>query len=293
MSDTRQEICSKIFQNKMATWSNFECQKWMKGSNASCLCQEQLKMEAMLFSDIFDNVGKKTISKIVEDFEKERKQVLTDASHLIFEEMGGQEGKRRGRKDIPPKDYFPKDQTELKMIKVKENMQTECEMCDILLSTNMAVMNHMQNKHADALKKAFSKEVLRRVESHRKYLDWLKKDHIIVNIMTSNHKDMNKEQVKEVAENHDESCFKITKDRTSGSDIIETKRTIIVPQRNGTERKTVVKYQLANITTRTRESENDDKSELGKRKHSEAERKQAKKITNILVIQASKSILLA
>ena len=192
----------------------------MKGSNASCLSQEQLKMEAMLFSDIFDNVGKKTISKIVEDFEKERKQVLTDASHLIFEEMGGQEGKRRGRKDIPPKDYFPKDQTELKMIKVKENMQTECEMCDILLSTNMAVMNHMQNKHADALKKAFSKEVLSRVESHRKYLDWLKKDHIIVNIMTSNHKDMNKEQVKEVAENHDESCFKITKDRTSGSDII-------------------------------------------------------------------------
>ena len=67
----------------------------------------------------------------------------------------------------------------------------------------------MQNKHADALKKAFSKEVLSRVESHRKYLDWLKKDLIIVNIMTSNHKDMNKEQVKEVAENHNESCFKI------------------------------------------------------------------------------------
>ena len=39
---------------------------------------------------------------------------------------------------------------------------------------------------------------------------------------------------------------------------------------------------MANITTRTKDSENDDKSELGKRKHYEAERLQAKKINNIL-----------
>ena len=71
-------------------------------------------------------------------------------------------------------------------------------------------------------------------------------------------------------------------ERPSGSDIIETQRTILVPQKNGTGKKTVVKYQMANITTRTKDSENDDKSELGKRKHYEAERLQAKKINNIL-----------
>ena len=119
-----------------------------------------------------------------------------------------------------------------------------------------------------------------RVPSQSKYLDWLKKDHI-VKIMTPNRKDMNKEQPKEIS-NNDDSCFKMTKERASGYDIIETQRTIIVPQKNGTEKKTVVKYQMANITTRTRDSDNDDKSELGKRKHSEAERIQAKKINNIL-----------
>ena len=44
-------------------------------------------------------------------------------------------------------------------------------------------MTHIQKKHADALKKAFSKEVMSKVPSQSKYLDWLKKDHI-VNIMT-------------------------------------------------------------------------------------------------------------
>ena len=129
-------------------------------------------------------------------------------------------------------------------------MERKCEMCNITLTTNMDVMTHIQKKHADALKKAFSKEVMSKVPSQSKYLDWLKKDHI-VNIMTSNRKDLNKEHPKEIS-NHDGSCFKMT-ERASGSDIIETQRTIIVPQKNGTDKKTVVKYQMANITTRTRQ----------------------------------------
>ena len=57
---------------------------------------------------------------------------------------------------------------------------------------------------------------------------------------------MNKEQPKEIS-NHDDSCFKMTKERASGNDIIETQRTIIVPQKNGTEKKTVVKYQIETL----------------------------------------------
>ena len=77
--------------------------------------------------------------------------------------------------------------------------------------------------------------------------------------------------------NHDENCFKMIKSGASGEEIIETQRTI-VSQQNGIEKKIVKNYQFANITTRTKETEN----ESGKRKHSEVERKQVKKITNIL-----------
>ena len=100
----------------MAIWRNLDFQMWMKETNG--LSQEQLKIETTKFSKIFSNVDTKTISKICDIFEKEEKQVFKAASHALFEEMGGQEGKMKGRKDIPPTDYFPQDQSQLKMIKI-------------------------------------------------------------------------------------------------------------------------------------------------------------------------------
>ena len=189
----------------MATWKNFEFKMWLKEINASCLSQEKLKLEAMKFSEKFDNVDKKTISKICDDFEKEHKKIWKEASYDIFEEMGGTDGKMRGRKDVPPNNYFPKDQSDLKMIKVEKNMETKCEDCNIKMSSNVEVKAHIKNEHADAIKKAFSKEVMSRVPSQSKYLDWLKKDHI-VEIMTPKQNVMNKEQLKEIT-NHNASCF--------------------------------------------------------------------------------------
>ena len=197
-----------------------------------------------------------------------------DVSHSIFEELGGREGKMRGRKDMPPKDYFPQDQTQLKIIKC-EKSQTKCEICDVFMSSMVEVTSHIQMKHADSLKRAFSKEVMAKVSNHTKYLDWLKRNHI-VNQITSKHFDKEQKQ-KQVIVNHDENCFKMIKGGASGEEIIETQRTIVT-QQNGIEKKIVKNYQFANITTRTKETEN----ESGKRKHSEGERKQAKKITNIL-----------
>ena len=134
----------------MATWKNFEFKMWLKEINASCLSQEKLKLEAMKFSEKFDNVDKKTISKICDDFEKEHKKIWKEASYDIFEEMGGTDGKMRGRKDIPPNNYFPKDQSDLKMIKVEKNMETKCEYCNIKMSSNVEVKAHIKNEHADA-----------------------------------------------------------------------------------------------------------------------------------------------
>ena len=108
-------------------------------------------------------------------------------------------------------------------------METKCEDCNIKMSSNVEVKAHIKNEHADAIKKAFSKEVMSRVPSQSKYLDWLKKDHI-VEIMTPKQNVMNKEQLKEIT-NHNASCFEMTKERECEGDIFETQRTILVPQK--------------------------------------------------------------
>ena len=59
----------------------------------------------------------------------------------------------------------------------------------------MEVKAQIKNEHADAIKKALSKEVMSRVPSQSKYLDWLKKDRI-VEIMTPKQNVMNKDQLK-------------------------------------------------------------------------------------------------
>ena len=127
----------------MANWSNDKFKTWLKEIDASSLSQEQLKKEAVVFSGDFVEVDEKTITKVVDDFEKEHKKVLADVSHSVFEEMGGEEGKRRGRKDVPPKDYFPEDENMLKMIKSDSDLQKKCEMCNILLSSRIEVKNHV------------------------------------------------------------------------------------------------------------------------------------------------------
>ena len=69
--------------------------------NATNLSQEKLKSKAVMFCEDFGEVDKKTISKIVEDIKKEHNRVVANVSNSIFEEMGGQEGLMRGRRDVP------------------------------------------------------------------------------------------------------------------------------------------------------------------------------------------------
>ena len=77
----------------MAKWNNHKFKTWLMEIKATNLSQEELTSKAVMFCE----VDKKTISKIVEDFETEHKRVVANVSNSIFEEMGGQEGKRRGR----------------------------------------------------------------------------------------------------------------------------------------------------------------------------------------------------
>ena len=78
----------------MANWTNDKFKTWLKEIDAPSLSQEQLKKEAIVFSEYFAEVDKKTIAKVVDDFEKEHKKVLANVSHSIFEEISGQKGKK-------------------------------------------------------------------------------------------------------------------------------------------------------------------------------------------------------
>ena len=114
------------------------------------------------------------------------------------------------------------------------------------------------------------------------YLSWLQKDHIVNALSSRCCKDRNKVDLKRSNENVDDTYFKMIKNQNTADDIIETQRTIIVSQKDSTEKKKVLKYQLANVTTRPRSPMDDESKESCKRKNNEAERKQAKKMTNIL-----------
>ena len=67
----------------MAKWNNNKFKTWLVEINATKLSQEKLKSKAVMFCEEFGEVDKKTISKIVEDFEKEHNRIITIAM-LIF-----------------------------------------------------------------------------------------------------------------------------------------------------------------------------------------------------------------
>ena len=118
--------------------------------------------------------------------------MVADVSHSVFEEMGGQDGKTRGRRDVPPKNYFPRDKNLLKIIQNETNLQKKCIKCNTLLSSRVEVENHIQMNHEEELKKAFSKEAMSLVPFHSSYLSWLQKDHIVNALSSRCCKDRNK-----------------------------------------------------------------------------------------------------
>ena len=163
-------------------------------------------------------IYKKTIAKVVDDFEKEHKKVIADVSHSVFEEMGGQDGKTRGRRDVPLKNYFPRDENMLKIIQNETNLEKKCVKCNTLLSSRVEVKNHIQMNHEEELKKAFSKEAMSLVPFHSSYLSWLQKDHIVNALASRCCKDRNKVDLKRSNENVDDTYFKMIKNQNTADD---------------------------------------------------------------------------
>ena len=265
-------------------WTNLKFKAWLEEINISSLSQEQLKQEASKFSYKFGNVNKKTVLRSVEDFLKSEKKELTKASLIIFKEKGGTEGKMKGRFDVPPQNYCPRDFKAFKMTSLDPSVDglMRCDDCDFQMSGRGEITEHIQSTHKEILKRVFAKEVLRLASDHQQYLEWLNKIH---------HVDFGDSDKANPEESHvcknsieDESEIKttITRNSPSGPNIFETQTTKIKVNKDGTTKRIVVTGQMANITTRKREYDaNEDVIEV-KRKVAEAERRQAKNIGNIL-----------
>ena len=281
MSHYKASVLSQLSTDQVVMmWSNMEFKRWITDINASTMSQDQLKEEAWKFSPILGNLNKKTIMKRVEDFVKAEKKELSEVSMMIFKEMGGTEGKKRGRFDIPPRTYCPKNFKDFKMTKLdpQNESKMKCEMCDINMSKKEEIMTHIQTNHEDILKRVFSKEVMSLTLNHKEYCEWLSQD-LCVEIGDSN--DYIAKDAKDVKA--DQNVVTLTRNLPSGPNIFETQTTKLKVQKDGTTKKTVITGQVANITTRKRESDNNTDDATGvKRKLGEAERRQAKNISNIL-----------
>ena len=251
--------------DKVKMWSNLDFKTWIGDANALTLSQDVLKEEAVKFSHVFEGLNKKTVLKRVEDFMKIEKKMLSQASMLIFKEKGGSEGKMRGRNDVPPKTFFP---AAFKM------SQLRCDVCDVKLSNREELTDHIQSNHEDVIKKEFAKEVLALAPQHKQYREWLSQ---VNDFAKETH-----ECQKVCTEEHFKDTTTVTRNLPSGQNIFETTTTKYALQKDGTTKKIVIKGQVANITTRKRESDESEDSTEVKRKVGEAERRQAKNMSEIL-----------
>ena len=185
-------------------WTNRDFKAWIDEKNVSTLSQEQLKLEASKFCKKFSNLNKKTVLRCVEEFVKEEKKQIAEVSLIIFKEKGGSEGKRRGRYDIPPKTYCPRDLKAFKITSLDPiNGLVRCDECNLEISKREEIIKHIESAHKETLKRAFAKEVLSLASDHKQYQEWLSKTHHVDFGDSSNRRDDHvcKSATEDVSEN--------------------------------------------------------------------------------------------
>ena len=206
-----------------------------------------MKQEASKFCAKFGNLNKKTVLRCVEEFVKEKKKQVAEVSLIIFKEKGGSEGKRRGRYDIPPKTYCPRD---LKAFKITtlypRNGLVRCDECNLEISKREEIIKHIESAHKETLKRAFAKELLSLAIDHKQYHKWLSRTlHVDFGDSVNRRDD---HVCKSATEDVSENKTTITRNLPSGPNIFETQTTKITLNKNGTTKKSVIIEQTANIT---------------------------------------------
>ena len=201
-------------------WTNSDFKVWLEEINYSSPSQEALKQAASKFYYKFGDLNKKTVLRCVEDFVKTDKNELTRVSHILFKEQGGIEGKMKGRFDIPPQNYCPKDFKAFEMRPWCQGAMMRCDSCDSEMSSTEEISEHIHSAHKETLKRVFAKEVLRLASDHELYREWLCKTH---NVDFGGGSVSTKEIhiFKDSTEDESENKTTITRNLPSGSNIYE------------------------------------------------------------------------
>ena len=152
-------------------WTNSDFKVWLEEINYSSLSQEALKQAASKFYYKFGDLNKKTVLRCVEDFVKTDKNELTKVSHILFKEQGGTEGKMKGRFDIPPQNYCPKDFKAFEMRPWCQGAMMRCDSCDSEMSSTEEISEHIHSAHKETLKEFLP----------MRYYGWLQIINCIVN----------------------------------------------------------------------------------------------------------------
>jgi len=279
---------------------------WFQMTRELNLTERQWHEEAIQFFCQFDNCHRQTFLNWRKKFQEKVKNKRKEITEIIMEEWGGSHGGRY--KDVPSPEYLQINK--MKFISPSHNGSFSCTECQEIFKYESESINHFRTNHEVILRKAFRKHANENVDKHEAYCSWLQypteiennkeninikykqNDPVIINQLTEEIKLLkkcnqilkdNEHILKETVKNQ-ENTFQIVKERSSGPNILDVKRTVLKENSNGSISKTILKEQVAKISTRdTRkrtysETENDDNV----RKTDEALRKQAKVVDNIL-----------
>ena len=230
-------------ENSPIVRTNLEVLEWIKRNEG--ISQQAFLEEAQDFFGSFSG-GKKKLSNLIEKLKEENKKRKRRAHTALMKECGGT-GKEGS---IPPTEYVPD---------CFANAAT-CKICGEKFKTNCELREHAKSLHNDEIIKVWSKDALLNVGFYEQYKTWLGKYFEM---------DIDKLPVqndivlpKFVENNSSETLLKVSQK----GNIIETRREIFIPNKDGTLKKSVLTEQYANVSKRKHENkENEDPNKVVKR----------------------------
>ena len=252
-----------------------------------------------------------TLCQKMKDFQNKNKIIKQKIKTKIMKELGGT-GKGYTN---PPETFAPRDLSIFGFIKINENGCYTCEKCDQMSIIADDLQIHIHLNHLITKRGAFVNECFEKVNDHHEYKMWQEEvtDIPLVTFASVEEKELHdeifKEDMKKVymklsnanskvlslsktnkeihgVDSAPKDTFSITRQRSSGPNILEAERNIYTIQDDGTQKKTVIKDVFAKVTTRnTPKRKNDDKENTSPKKIKlthEGMSKQAKNVRNIL-----------
>ena len=287
--------------------TNKETLEFVK-ANEDLAREELLRSTKNFFGSIKTN-RPNTLCQKLKDFQSKHKMIKQKIK--IMKELNGT-GKGNSS---PPETFEPRDFSFFDFININENGCYTCGKCDELSIRVDDLQKHIHLYHMIPKREAFVYECFEKLNAHPEYKMWQEEvtDIPLVTFASAEEKELHDEifnaDIKKVQtklkeanskvlnlskknkeiqgiDSSPKESFSITRQRSSGPNILETERNIYTIQDDGTQKKTVIKDVFAKVTTRKLHKRKiEDKENLSAKKVKlthEGITKQAKNVGNIL-----------